>query len=116
LAGSRVYAFAGIGRPQKFFDMLTEMGCQLAAGRAFPDHHRYAPEEIMEICEEAAAQAARPVTTAKDAVRLPAGAGPMVEVVPVHLEWRDPQALEPLLRGVVARAKAGAPHPSTGAG
>ncbi|MDJ0948058.1 MAG: tetraacyldisaccharide 4'-kinase [Alphaproteobacteria bacterium] len=101
----RVYPFAGIGRPRKFFDMLENMGCVVVGRRAFPDHHAFTPEEIMEICEIAAAADAVPVTTAKDAVRLMPEARPMVEVVRVRLEWRDEAALERVLRPVVHQAK-----------
>lgn len=107
LAGRRVFAFAGIGRPEKFFATLAEIGCTVVATRPFPDHHPYRPEEIMAICEQATAADARPVTTAKDAVRLPPEARAMVTVVDVTLSWRDPEALARLLGGVVARVHAG---------
>lgn len=93
LSGRRVVAFAGIGRPGKFFRTLSAMGCDVVASRSFADHHAYRPEEIMAICEEAAARDAVPVTTEKDAVRLPEGARDMVETLPVRLEWEDPGGL-----------------------
>jgi len=90
LAGRRVVAFAGIGRPQKFFNTLEELGCEILARHAFADHAPYRPEQIMAICEEAAALEAIPVTTEKDLVRLPVEAREMVRTVPVTLEWDDP--------------------------
>jgi tetraacyldisaccharide 4'-kinase len=56
----------------------------------------------MRIVEEAAAKGARPVTTAKDAVRLPPEARAMVEVVEVGIVFADEAALEALLDGVLA--------------
>lgn len=107
LAKRRVVAFAGIGRPEKFFATLKEMSCEIVAAHAFADHHRYDADEIMRLVEAAAALDATPVTTAKDFVRLPAEARPMVEPVPVTLAWRRPEALDRLLDGldigVVAR-------------
>ena len=38
--GRNVYAFAGIGHPERFFSHLERLGVQ-ARPRAFPDHHRY---------------------------------------------------------------------------
>jgi len=97
LAGCRVVAFAGIGWPEKFFATLEEMGCTVVARRPFADHHRYRPEEIMAICEQASDAGAEPVTTEKDAMRLPADARLMVRVLPVALEWQDEAAVDALL-------------------
>lgn len=98
LAGRRVLAFAGIGRPQKFFDTLTEIGCEIVGQHAFADHQPYRPEQIMAICEEAAALEAIPVTTDKDMVRLPADAQKMVQTVSVTLEWDDAAAVTTFLK------------------
>lgn len=92
LAGRRVLAFAGIGRPAKFFASLAEIGCDIVDGRAFPDHHPYAPEEVMALCEDAHAADALPVTTEKDFVRLPAAARPMIRTLSVALEWEEADA------------------------
>ncbi len=97
LRGQRVLAFAGIGRPEKFFQTLADMGCDIVARHAFPDHAPYAPERIMQICEDAAAQDAVPVTTEKDFVRLPEDARAMVRAVPVVLAWDDPDAVAAFL-------------------
>lgn len=115
LAGTRVFAFAGIGRPEKFFATLAEIGCTVVATRSFSDHHPYRPEEIMAICEQANVADARPVTTAKDAVRLPPEARAMVTVVNVSLSWHDPEALVRLLRGLIAQVQAGRSQNSPGA-
>ncbi len=103
LAGKRVLAFAGIGRPAKFFRTLSELKCRLVEALAFPDHHPYAPEAIMALCERAAAADAIPVTTEKDHVRLPAEARPMVTPVPVALAWEDETAVVDLLRPLLRR-------------
>jgi tetraacyldisaccharide 4'-kinase len=97
LAGQKVFAFAGIGRPEKFFATIEEIGAELAGFRAFADHHPYDANEIMAICEAAQEAGAKPVTTAKDAVRLPAEARAMVEVVKVEAVFDNPAALNRLL-------------------
>lgn len=40
LAGRRVHAIAGIGNPQRFFDLLTAHGIEVIP-HVFPDHHAY---------------------------------------------------------------------------
>src|SRR6266566_4613084 len=39
-AGAQIVAFAGIGRPGKFFASLRRVGAALIAAYPFPDHHR----------------------------------------------------------------------------
>ncbi len=101
-AGRKVVAFAGIGRPEKFFATLEDLRCRIVTKRTFPDHHDFTPDEIMRLVETARAAGATPVTTAKDYVRLPRDAQVMVESVPVVLEWRNPQEIESLLDKALA--------------
>ena len=102
VSGRRVVAFAGIGRPQKFFETLAGMGCEIVSEVAFPDHHDYSEDEVMRLLEAAAAAGAVPVTTEKDSVRLPETAKGMVETVRVTLEWADPGAFERLVASFAA--------------
>ncbi len=101
--GRRVVAFAGIGRPQKFFDTLTELGAELLATRDFADHHHYDPATIHQLASEAKRLDAHLVTTAKDAVRLAPAERALVGVLAVDLVWRDSPAITALLAGVVRR-------------
>ena len=100
LRGRRVLAFAGIGRPQKFFDSLTAIGAELAGQWAFADHHPYRPDEIAALRAEAARLGATLVTTEKDRVRLDAAASEGIEALSVTLAWDKPGALDALLSGL----------------
>ena len=95
--GKRIYAFAGIGRPEKFFASLESAGASLAGRRSFPDHHSFSKAEIAELLAAAAAAKALPVTTAKDRLRLPAALREQVEAFDVRLVFDDPAALDALL-------------------
>ena len=66
----RVVAFAGIARPERFFNALRSLGYDVARELSFPDHHWYRSSDIAAI-EAAARDANAPliVTTEKDAVR-----------------------------------------------
>lgn len=46
LRGSRVHALAGIGHPQRFFNMLREQGIDCIE-HVFDDHHVYRREELL---------------------------------------------------------------------
>ena len=110
LARRDVVAFAGIGRPEKFYATLREMGCRLRATRAFADHHVYREHEIMELVDAAARQDAIAVTTAKDAARLAPEMRSLVEVLDVVLDWEDDDApgrlIAPILDRVAVRSDA----------
>ncbi|MBJ3777684.1 tetraacyldisaccharide 4'-kinase [Acuticoccus mangrovi] len=73
LAGVRVLAYAGIGRPQKFFAGLAALGAELVATAPFPDHHPYRDGEAEALVRAAVDGGLRLVTTRKDWVRLATG-------------------------------------------
>lgn len=100
LAGRDVLAFAGIGRPEKFFATLEALGARIAERVPFADHHPYRPAEVAALIERAAALGALPVTTAKDAVRLPPEMRAKIAVLPVSVRWTDESALAALLTHV----------------
>jgi tetraacyldisaccharide 4'-kinase len=97
LAGRRVVAFAGIGRPAKFFATLAECGAELVSSHAFPDHHPYGEGQVASLLAEAEAERALLVTTAKDRVRVPSSLRSRVDVLTVTLEWQEPALLAALL-------------------
>ena len=97
LAGRDVLAFAGIGRPEKFFATLEALGARVVERAPFADHHPYRPAEVAALIDRAAAAGALPVTTAKDVVRLPPELRGRVDVLPVSVRWEDEGALAALL-------------------
>jgi len=101
LQGRRLVAFAGIGRPDKFFDTLDACGGDIVAAHSFPDHHPYSRADVAELAGAAAAADALLVTTAKDAVRVPEDLRPALTVLTVRLVWYDTGALDRLLDTVL---------------
>ncbi len=93
----RVLAFAGIGRPQKFFNSLTAAGANIIETRSFGDHAPYRADLLKRLLSEAQAKNAQLVTTEKDAVRLPAELRTQVLTFPVRLKFQDKEALDGLL-------------------
>jgi tetraacyldisaccharide 4'-kinase len=71
LRGRRIVACAGIGNPAAFHRSLAVTGADVAAFRAFPDHHAYSPGDLNELGVWAAReQATMLVTTLKDLVKI----------------------------------------------
>lgn len=101
LAGRPVVAFAGIGRPAKFFATLEALGAHLVARHGFPDHHRFGEAELNALRDEAMAAGAELMTTEKDAVRLPPEWRGRLRVLKVAVGWEDAAALAALLGPVV---------------
>jgi tetraacyldisaccharide 4'-kinase len=95
LRGKRLLAFAGIGHPPKFFRTLQEAGLDVAAARAFADHHAYTAHDLARLRAEAAARRLQLVTTRKDASRLDDVRG--IAVLDVALRFEDSDALRDFL-------------------
>ncbi len=95
--GARVLAFAGIGRPEKFFQTLREAGADLAATVPLDDHQPVPPAMFARLEADAARLGAQLVTTEKDACRLPPALRIRVLTLPVRLAFADPTALDTAL-------------------
>ncbi len=104
LAGETVVAFAGIGRPQKFFATLRTMGADLVAAIPFADHFAYPPAVLRRLRRAAHAAGAMLVTTEKDAARLPADFLREVVVVQVILGAADWRPFDHLLATIAERS------------
>jgi tetraacyldisaccharide 4'-kinase len=95
VAGQAVFAFAGIGRPEKFMASLEETGAHAIGSCFFADHHLYTDDEILEL--KAVAGDAMLVTTEKDFVRLSTKVREGIKVLKVSAAFDDAAAIECLL-------------------
>lgn len=100
--GLRALAFAGIGRPEKFYATLRSLGADVVAVRSFGDHEPYGARILARLQTDAAAYGAQLVTTEKDAARLPAAFRPNVLVLPVRLAVEDWTLLDSALARLLA--------------
>jgi tetraacyldisaccharide 4'-kinase len=70
LRGSRVFAYAGIGDPAKFFRTLEGCGAEIVRRKTFGDHHVFLDDEMTELMAIADRETLQLVATAKDLARL----------------------------------------------
>jgi tetraacyldisaccharide 4'-kinase len=91
-------AFAGIGRPQKFFTTLEKLGAELSECVPFADHHPYGPSDVMFLERLAEERGASLITTEKDHVRLPEALAKRTARLPVAAQFQEPEVLDRLLK------------------
>ncbi|MCK4860605.1 MAG: tetraacyldisaccharide 4'-kinase [Rhodobacteraceae bacterium] len=101
-SGTRFIAFAGIGRPGKFFGTLETLGANVVASHAFPDHAPYTDAILQRLKAEAKAKSAQLVTTEKDMARLPVEFRRDTLALPVRLVFNDPDAVKAVLKDLTA--------------
>ena len=112
LTGRPVVAFCGVARPEQFFSGLEQQGFQVAARRAFPDHHRFTAADLAmlgTVLDSTGSGAL--VTTAKDQVRLgdvaiPAGLAGQILAADLRIAFKGEAGIAAWLRqtlGLAAR-------------
>ncbi len=98
LRGSRVFAFAGIARPESFFSLLRALGALVVAVREYTDHYQYTRSDLAGIFSGAVENnAVMIVTTEKDAIRLRNMAREGIWALRVELEVQEKEAWEAML-------------------
>ena len=99
-AGSRVHAVAGIGNPERFFNMLRAHGIEVE-GHPLPDHANLQAADIF------FADGRAVLMTEKDAVKCAAMAGPQHWYVPVSASFGGGEAkllLDTVVQAIARRA------------
>lgn len=103
----KLYAFAGIGRPNKFFDSLKRHGGDVVGEIPYKDHYKYKDGDIEQLFMLASEMDAGLITTEKDYVRLPRGYRKGVQVWPVKVQFEDELTLRRVLHPIIEQAQKG---------
>lgn len=99
-------AFAGIGRPEKFFELLNTLDYTVKDAIYFPDHHHYTEEELTLLARYAESLNATLMTTEKDAVKLSAKFAKKVKTLPVEVKWENEKALSQYMANLLPKINA----------
>ena len=81
-----IVAFAGIGNPSNFFDLLKENNINLKKSYSFPDHHNYSKKDFDKIIED---DRIKIVTTEKDYYRMNDKQKLICDYIEVDLEIKN---------------------------
>ena len=65
-----LFAFAGIGNPENFFNLLSENNLKIERKLSFPDHYEYNKTELLDIINYSKKKNLHIVTTEKDLFRI----------------------------------------------
>lgn len=89
LAQPKVLAFAGIGRPSKFYASCRQAGLTLVETCDFQDHYAYSEQDLQKLGKRAQELNVRLITTAKDMVRIPDAFRAQVSILEIELVFED---------------------------
>lgn len=90
----KLLAFAGIGNPKNFFDLLNNYGLKVKDTISFPDHYHYTSDEIENIILRAKQKKLKLVTTEKDYYRIKKLGFKKIEYISVELKIMKHKSFE----------------------
>ena len=97
----KVLAFAGIGNPSNFFELLKENHINVLKTYSFPDHHNYSIKDFDEIIEKNKMDSVKIVTTEKDYSRMNEKQKKSCDYIEVDLEIENKNEFINLIKSKV---------------
>ncbi|AZL15500.1 tetraacyldisaccharide 4'-kinase [Rickettsiales endosymbiont of Stachyamoeba lipophora] len=101
-AQEQYIAFAGIGRPEKFFLFLQSLGCNLKQTISFPDHFNYNQESEQYLVDLSKNLHCKLITTRKDYVKLTNNLQKIINVVDIEAQIDKAEILANLIKEVLS--------------
>jgi tetraacyldisaccharide 4'-kinase len=90
----RLLAFAGIGNPNNFFNLLEKNNLQIFKKIPFPDHYGYSINELNDLVEYSIKNQLKIITTEKDYSRIKRYNIPEIQFLKIELEIKNKDKLE----------------------
>jgi tetraacyldisaccharide 4'-kinase len=81
-----LYAFCGLGVPEKFYSSLNKEGLCIKEQKSFADHYSYTNEDINDIIKDADNKNLQLVTTLKDLVKISPNFHNKIELIMLEIE------------------------------
>ena len=94
IRNKKITAFAGIGNPQNFFDLLKENEIDIQKTFSFPDHYNYSHSDFDKITSD---NSTKIVTTKKDYLRLNDKQKEICDYIEINLEIEKRDEFENLI-------------------
>ena len=82
----KIVAFAGIGNPENFFDLLKDNKLDIVETIKFPDHHKYSEKELENLLSKIKENNAILLTTEKDYFRISESFKKNIEYLKIKVE------------------------------
>ena len=82
-------AFAGIGNPNNFFDLLEKNNLNISKKIAFPDHYNYSTKELDDLIKYSIDNKLKIITTEKDYFRIEHYKIPNIHYLSIKLKIKD---------------------------
>ena len=94
----KIIAFAGIGNPSNFFDLLKENNLNVLNEISFPDHYKFLKSDLDKLIIESSNKNATLITTEKDYFRINENYKNNIECAKVELEIKNKDKFIELLK------------------
>ncbi len=93
-ANQNLLAFAGIGNPDSFFNLLEKSNLQIVKKISFPDHYNYSKKELSNLVKYSISNKVKIITTEKDYYRIKHYNIPEIKYLKIKLKIKDKNKFE----------------------
>ena len=94
----KIIAFAGIGNPTNFFDLLEEKNLNLLNKFSFPDHYKYTNKDLEKLIKYSKESNSTLLTTEKDYYRISDNYKKKIEFIKVEIEIENKNSFINLIK------------------
>lgn len=105
LKKQKLFAFAGIGKPEKFYKTLKDLKLKISKTQAFADHYSYTRKDIEKLIVKANKENLQLITTEKDFVKIPKEYQKNIKYLPISIDVKEFKILEKMLNSVILAKK-----------